>query len=99
MDSSKTLTEPHQIFDHIPETHLASTGKFKYIAIEMEFKASSETKTFVRGDKSCPYHADILQKFIDTELRPAGLTIGGKNLMDEVNVTCPGGGRIIYEPE
>lgn len=101
MEAGKNLTEPKNIIDHIAETHLASVGKFKYIAIEVLFKNTTPqiTQTFIRGDKSCPYHADILQKFLDTELRTSGLQFNGNDILDEVDVSCPGGGRIIYEPE
>ena len=98
---SKNITNPKEIFKHIPETSLVSTGKFKYIAIEVLFKNATPpaTMTFIRGDKSCPYHANILQKFIDTELSVSGLSFNGKPIMDETTTSCPGGGRIIYEPE
>lgn len=101
MDSQKNLTDPHSIFEYIPETYLASTGKFKYIAIHVTFKNTTPkiTKTFIRGDKSCPYHANILYKFINKELSKSGLMFKGMPIQDAVDVSCPGGGRIIYEPE
>ena len=101
MEDQTILTDPNNLFEHIPETKLVSTGKFKYIAINVLFKNTTPTitKTFIRGDKSCPYHADILYKFIETELSVSGLQFNSNPIMDEVEVTCPGGGRIIYEPE
>lgn len=101
MEGEKNITDPFRLFDFVKETHLASTGTFKYIAIEVLFKSTKPPTclTFIRGDKSCAYHADILNKFINMEIAPSGLKFQGKDLKDEVEISCPGGGRICYEPE
>lgn len=101
MEGQINITDPFKLFDYIKETHLASTGTFKYIAIEVVFKNTKPptSLTFIRGDKSCAYHADILKKFLDSEIRASELKFNGKDLKDEVDISCPGGGRICYEPE
>ena len=101
MEGQQEFTDAFSLFDFVKETHLASVGTFKYIAIEVEFNNSEPpaTLTFIRGDKSCAYHADILKKFIDTEIKGSNLTFRGSKLSDEVQISCPGGGRVCYEPE
>ena len=47
-------------------------GVFKYIQIRLSPTSTSlysgEPVIIVRGYLDCPYHADILAKFVDTEL-------------------------------
>ena len=50
--------------------------------------AGEESYTIVRGWLDCPFHADILAKFNEQELAAE------KDLKDQVNASCPGGGRI-----
>eukprot|EP00356_Strombidium_inclinatum_P011466 CAMPEP_0170502218 /NCGR_PEP_ID=MMETSP0208-20121228/40826_1 /TAXON_ID=197538 /ORGANISM="Strombidium inclinatum, Strain S3" /LENGTH=141 /DNA_ID=CAMNT_0010781163 /DNA_START=40 /DNA_END=465 /DNA_ORIENTATION=- len=83
-------TEAHRptSFDDIKGAILDSEGTFKYIQIEVTDPASNQTRTVVRGYKSCPYHADILNKFQYEELSTLGPM--------KFNLNCPGGGRITH---
>ena len=65
------------------------SGVFKYIQIN--FKDGDQEKVLVRGYASCSYHADVLAKFENEELKYY------KNLMK--TAACPGGGRINFQPE
>ena len=48
------------------ESIIDPEGKFKYIQILLSDKNDhSINRTLVRGFKSCAYHNDILQKFIN----------------------------------
>ena len=47
-----------------------------------------EPVIIVRGYLDCPYHADILAKFVDTELE------ADDELDQSWSADCPGGGRI-----
>jgi Janus/Ocnus family (Ocnus) len=69
--------------------------------MEVLFKNTNPTTTltFIRGDKSCEYHANILEKFIESEIKPSGLTYLGNSIFSQVQVSCPGGGRMTYEPQ
>ena len=49
---------------------------------------SGEPVTIVRGYLDCPYHADILAKFVETELEV------DQELAQNWTADCPGGGRI-----
>ena len=73
-------------FDDIKGAILDPEGTFKYIQIVVSDKESNRQRTIVRGYKSCPYHADILNKFQYEELSSLGPT--------KFDVSCPGGGRI-----
>ena len=66
-------------------------GVFKYIQIELRPTASNsdgQLVTLVRGYLDCPYHADILCKFNETEMTK------DSELEENWMVSCPGGGRI-----
>ena len=45
----------------------------------------------VRGFSDCAYHADILDKFVQTELSE------DQELAQNYTVECPGGGRIRHD--
>ena len=72
-------------------------GVFKYIQIEINPKDSNNEKTgdesylIVRGFMDCPYHADILDKFEQTELST------DDELSQSYRTNCPGGGRINHD--
>lgn len=97
METTKDLNTPEEILNHIPQVKLDQEGRFKYILIEAEFPEENKTVEFVRGYKSCPYHADILNKFKSEEFDVSGLTLKGKPISETAEVSCPGGGRIINE--
>uniref|UniRef100_A0AC35TU76 Sex-regulated protein janus-A n=1 Tax=Rhabditophanes sp. KR3021 TaxID=114890 RepID=A0AC35TU76_9BILA len=73
-------------FKTIKDVEISPSGKFKYILIKVTDKATDQVKFIVRGDSSCPYHADILDNV-------------KQGASKEVKLNCPGGGRIIHDPE
>lgn len=78
--------------ENLKEAIIDSSGKFKYIQINITDKTDpTQSKIIVRGYKSCSYHADILDKFVDEEVISSGLS-------SKVNYECPGGGRIEHTP-
>ena len=54
-------------------------------------ETGSESYLIVRGFKDCPYHADILEKFEETELK------ADEELEIYYRTSCPGGGRINHD--
>lgn len=97
MEGTKDLKNPEDIFSYIPQVKLDLEGRFKYILIEVNFADENKCLEFVRGYQSCPYHADILNKFKTQEFNNSGLTLNGKPISQVSNISCPGGGRIINE--
>lgn len=76
--------------DSLPPVDIDPEGKFKYILIRVQ--SDTNEKYLVRGYKSESYHADILERVENSELKPlkkSGLSIKWR---------CPGGGRILHKP-
>jgi hypothetical protein len=48
---------------------ISPDGVFKYILIDICDVATADKWTIVRGAIGCDYHADILGKFIEEELK------------------------------
>ena len=48
---------------------ISPDGTFKYILIDICDVATADKWTVVRGFNGCGYHADVLQKFIEEELK------------------------------
>ncbi|CAF2053748.1 unnamed protein product [Rotaria magnacalcarata] len=72
----------------IPDVDIAEAGVCKYLLIEARDHGTTygQSKLVVRGDASCAYHADVLNK-IESEIDEKNLTL-----------TCKGGGRIQVDP-
>ncbi|CAF1307316.1 unnamed protein product [Adineta steineri] len=73
---------------HVPDVDIAEAGCCKYILIEVRNYGTTyeQSKLVVRGDASCAYHADLLDK-LKSQINQKELTI-----------ECIGGGRIRVDP-
>jgi phosphohistidine phosphatase len=86
---------------------ISQSGTFKYIQIDICDIANADKWTIVRGFNGCPYHADVLRKFITEELKmenceesPGGSGIYIYKRGDKTfKIQCPGGGRIEMKEE
>ena len=68
---------------------------FKYIQIECINKDNKEDKKLlIRGDGNCSYHKDIYRKFI-TDI----MNSKDKDLIENYEYECIGGGRIEFRPD
>lgn len=99
MEDKIELSQPGDLYSHIPQVKLDDEGRFKYILINVEFPQEGETLEFVRGYLSCAYHANILDKFNKEEMQNSNIFYKGKSIVEATEVSCPGGGRIIHGKE
>ena len=79
----------------ISQCRIDQEGVFKYIQIECINKENKEDKKLIiRGDGNCSYHKDIYRKFI-TDI----MNSKDKNLIENYEFECIGGGRIEFRPD
>ena len=79
----------------IPLCRIDQEGVFKYIQIECINKENKEDKKLlIRGDGNCSYHKDIYRKFI-TDI----MNSKNKDLIENYEYECIGGGRIEFRPD
>ena len=70
-------------------------GVYKYIQIECINKKNKEDKKLlIRGDGNCSYHKDIFRKFL-TDI----MNSNDKDLKENYEYECIGGGRIEFRPD
>ena len=91
------LSSVEEIYELFSQVRLDDEGRFKYILIHMELEGEEEPLEFVRGWKSCMYHANIFDKFRTEELVARNALYKGKKLTQQVKLSCPGGGRIVHD--
>ncbi|XP_065185454.1 sex-regulated protein janus-A-like [Sycon ciliatum] len=72
--------------DAIASVKIDPEGVFKYIQISLQ--SGDAKKVVIRGDGTCEYHADILDKVTDGEF--------GRDRT--ITASCLGGGRIRHDP-
>ncbi|CAF1248434.1 unnamed protein product [Adineta ricciae] len=72
----------------VPDVDIVDAGCCKYLLIEVNNcgTAYGQSKLVVRGDASCTYHADILEK-LEKQINTKELVLN-----------CKGGGRIQVDP-
>lgn len=88
------------LYEKFPPVQIEN-GVFKYIQIKVTDTASGDNVLFVRGSARHEYHKYILEEFRSKLLQHVnvrGVTLAGsgdgKKLIDTIEVSCPGGGRI-----
>ena len=76
------------------EVHIDTSGRFKYIQIKIVDKEDQDKSwILIRGWRSCGYHADVYDKFINEEYSKIS-----KDSKYQVKGS-PGGGRIEHYPD
>ena len=79
----------------IAQCKIDQEGVYKYIQIECINKENKEDKKLIiRGDASCSYHKDIYRKFLFDIMNSKD-----KDLKENYEYECIGGGRIDFRPD
>jgi phosphohistidine phosphatase len=79
----------------IPLCKIDQEGVYKYIQIECINKDNKDDKKIIiRGDGNCSYHKDIFRKFLIDIMNS-----NDKNLKENYEYECIGGGRIEFKPD
>ena len=79
----------------ISQCKIDQEGVYKYIQIECINKDNKEDKKLIiRGDGTCSYHKDIYRKFIIDIMNS-----NDKELKENYEYECIGGGRIEFKPD
>ena len=79
----------------IAQCKIDEEGVYKYIQIECINKDNKEDKKLIiRGDAYCSYHKDIFRKFL-TDI----MNSNDKDLKENYEYECIGGGRIEFKPD
>jgi len=88
------------LYEKFPPVEIEK-GTFKYIQIKVTDSSSGDSILFVRGSARHEYHKYILEEFrskLEQHVNVRGVTLAGNKdgtkLIDTIQVSCPGGGRI-----